>query len=311
MALAEREEGEPLRLLFAGGIAAVLHVVLFIVPLLSATLTPKAESAPISVDFDADAIQTESAPAAALTAPVPAVQPATAPLAAAAAPAASDYAVPTPKSTAQAASAVPAGQSFRETGSRTGASSGDARTSAPEGQFPNLPASVSPQAESQSTSAPAAPVSGKGVTVSEQGKQTSAGSLDLGSLDKALAGAKQGTKSGTAQGPAGQTARTGSLDNLKIQWDKPEAAKSRKNITKLEYALPAWVASSGLTFKLTVSFTVSPEGVVSAPKIEKSSGYGDIDAAIQEAFRKWRFNEDRTSGPIRGLVPIEIRLTTK
>jgi TonB family protein len=46
---------------------------------------------------------------------------------------------------------------------------------------------------------------------------------------------------------------------------------------------------------------------VSQPRLEKSSGYSDVDAAVVEAVRLWRFSADQSAGPIRGQVPYEIR----
>jgi TonB family protein len=60
------------------------------------------------------------------------------------------------------------------------------------------------------------------------------------------------------------------------------------------------VAKQGFTLRVTISFILSPEGVVSSANIERSSGYGDVDAAVLEAVRFWRFTADDAAAPLRG-----------
>jgi len=297
---------ESRRLLAAGLAAVVLHAALIGIPLIQSMNPRQSDAGPIIVDFEAEAIQTQSSPLIAQAASVQ-PEPAATLRAAPVSQADSDFTIPAPKSSPQAA-AVPAGQSFRETGSRAGASSARSPTTAPSGPSPNLPATVSAQAQSSSSGAASAPPArGEGVLVSGQTNQSAGGSLDLGALDKALAGAKTGAQTTGQTGSKPQAAITGKIGDPKIIWDKPEAAKNRKPNFALSPKLPAWVATSGLTFKLTVSFTVSPEGVVSLAKINTSTGYADVDAAILEALWKWRFNSDSASGPIKGVAPIVIQ----
>jgi TonB family protein len=62
------------------------------------------------------------------------------------------------------------------------------------------------------------------------------------------------------------------------------------------------VAKQGLTLRVTVSFVVTPEGVVASgsEKIERSSGYGDVDAAVKNAVGFWRFTADDSAASLRG-----------
>ncbi len=297
---------ESRRLLAAGVAAVVLHAALIGIPLIQTMNPRRSDSGPIIVDFEAEAIQTQSAP---LISQAVAVQPEPASTlrAAPASQADSDFTIPTPKSPPQAA-AAPAGQSFRETGDRTGASSSTAAASAPAGPSPNLSANVSSQAQGSSPGAASAPPArGEGVLVSGKTNQSAGGSLDLGALDKALAGAKTGAQSTGQTGSKSQAAATGKIGDPKITWDKPEAAKNRKLISRPDPILPTWVATFGLPLKLTVSFTVSPEGVVSVPKTVKTCGYADVDTAIEEAIRKWLFSADKASNSIRGEASIVIQ----
>ena len=306
MTIRDTDWRESRRLPAAGLAAIVLHAALIGFPLIQKMNPRQSDAGPIIVDFEAEAIQTQSAPSIAQTVPVQ-PEPSSTLSAAPASQADPGFTIPAPKSSPQAA-AAPAGQTFRETGNRAGASSSTAPATAQAGPSPNLPANVSPQAQGSSSGAASAPPArGEGVLVSGQTNQNAGGSLDLGALDKALAGAKTGAQSTGQTGSKPQAAATGKIGDPKIIWDKPEAAKNRKPNFALNPKLPTWVAASGLTFKLTVSFTVSPEGVVSLAKINTSTGYADVDAAILEALWKWRFNADSESGAIRGVAPIVIQ----
>jgi TonB family protein len=63
-----------------------------------------------------------------------------------------------------------------------------------------------------------------------------------------------------------------------------------------------------LTLRVVVSFSVSPDGITSQPRIEKSSGYNDVDAAVVEAVRRWKFSADPGAAPIRGRRDYEFRV---
>jgi TonB family protein len=49
-----------------------------------------------------------------------------------------------------------------------------------------------------------------------------------------------------------------------------------------------------------VSFTLEPEGVVSAVSVTRSSGYADVDSAVSDAIRRWRFTPANGGGPVKG-----------
>lgn len=304
MTIRETDGSDSRRLLAAVCAAVILHAALIAIPLLRSINAVPTGSAPIVVDFEAEAIQTQSVPATSQTV---SVQPETV-SAARAVPAArseSDFTIPTPKSSPQQQAAASTGQSFRESGNQTGASA----TTVPAGPAPNIPAAVGTPAQGSSSGAAssAPPARGEGVLVADRTKQPAGGSLDLGALDKALAGTKTGGQGSGQQGAKPQTAQTLRIGEPQIKWEKPDAALNRKPLYKLDPKLPEWVAASGLTFRLTISFTVSSDGIVSVPKIEITSGYADVDAAILEAFRRWRFNADSSSNPIKGVAPILIQ----
>ncbi len=210
----------------------------------------------------------------------------------------------------------PVGPAFREVGGSAGKSAGATAAAASAGAAaPAVAPITSDSGGVVSGGASAAPARGVGVAV--QGRTTQGGKLDLGSLDTALAGAgggtgaagtlprggggksAAGTSSGTASGAGGQ-------GGYSITWDRP-AGRERRLMHASKPILPAWVEKQGLTLRVVVSFSVSPEGVVSQPRVDKSSGYSEVDTAVAEAVRQWRFSADQSAPTIRGQVPYEIR----
>jgi TonB family protein len=61
-----------------------------------------------------------------------------------------------------------------------------------------------------------------------------------------------------------------------------------------------------LTLFATVSFSLAPEGIVSSVRVERSSGYSDVDAAVTEAIRRWRFSAAKGARVLKGKVPYTI-----
>jgi protein TonB len=92
-----------------------------------------------------------------------------------------------------------------------------------------------------------------------------------------------------------------------VVWDEPDAAKGRDLLSAPRPTLPQWVADQGLTLSVTVSFAVAPDGVVAQARIARSSGYSDVDAAVLEAVRRWRFRAAETTQTVRGTIAYTIR----
>jgi TonB family protein len=67
------------------------------------------------------------------------------------------------------------------------------------------------------------------------------------------------------------------------------------------------VADQGLALSVAVSFAVAPDGVVAQARVTRSSGYSDVDAAVLEAVRRWRFRAAETKRTVRGSIPYTIR----
>jgi len=314
----QRQEGSGSRIGVAILAAFLLHVVGIGVPLL--LLPPKADSGLLVVDLAAAEVTPAPPP------PSPAVAPPAASAAPAGRPAAAavpsptpgsasagDFIIPTPRAPSQMQPA-PSGQSFREEGGRVAAS---ATTAVPQGPQPDFatPSRAAANGAASVDTGTKPPSGAKGVLVTgAQSAGGAAGSLDLGSLDKALVGARQGQGAGSG-GTAGSgsgvgtssVTSSGSGTGPGIRWDNPDQLGSRKLISAPLPKLPSWVSSQGITLTVVVSFMVSPEGVVWWPTLEKSCGYGDVDAAVLEAVRLWRFTADSTAPSVRGVVPYEIR----
>ncbi len=70
--------------------------------------------------------------------------------------------------------------------------------------------------------------------------------------------------------------------------------------------IPAWVAKQGLSLSVTVSFTLSADGLLSAVSVKKTSGYSDVDAAVVDAILRWRFTTAAGSASIKGEIPFKI-----
>jgi TonB family protein len=67
------------------------------------------------------------------------------------------------------------------------------------------------------------------------------------------------------------------------------------------------VSAQGLSLSVTVSFTLLPDGVIGGVSLQQSSGYADVDAAVIDAIRRWRFTPAEGAPPARGLIPYVIR----
>ncbi len=297
------------KLSIAFAAAVALHAALLI-PMFAANTLQMISSGPMVVDLQAEDIDTgTSAAAVAPAAPEPAAAAAVAvapaaPAAPAAAPArtassgASDFVIPTPKTAvdpgAAPASAAP---SFRTSGGQTG-------VTAPLGS-----PDVQPKPSNMTSGSASATAPTKGSATTVQGPQGSAsGSLDYGSLDQSLkgsspAGSTAGTAKAASAGTPGPSATGGSSG---IQWSRPSV--NREPLFELNPKIPAWVGQQGLGLKVTVSFTVLPDGTVTSPKVEKTSGYADVNAAVLEALRSWRFKEDPTSPAVTGVLTYVIRV---
>jgi TonB family protein len=247
------------------------------------------------------------------------------------------FVIPTPRAQpAEQRAASAGGPSFREAGGRTGAAKpipsvpGPAEAPAVppvQQEMPRSTVAAGKGSGSASTTggASAAQRSGTGVLVPGS-SQPAAGPLDLGALDKALAGGAAAKPGARASGGAGKGGTSGSGGtgtggtgtgtggsgaagagtgdgNFGVQWGSPDAGKGRALVLSVSPKIPAWVSEQGLTLSVKVGFTVSADGVISAVRVERSSGYADVDASVVQAIGMSLFNSSPGAAPAKGTIP--------
>jgi len=71
--------------------------------------------------------------------------------------------------------------------------------------------------------------------------------------------------------------------------------------------IPPWVKKEGLNLEVVVSFAVTPEGHISSFKVERSSGYPDVDASVLDTVRKLKFNPVSGDRTVRGRINYVIK----
>ncbi len=222
------------------------------------------------------------------------------------------FVIPTPRQNAQAA--MPSGPAFRVEGPSTAQSASAPQATSPV-QEPVFPHVSNPQQGTAPASAGGGTETGapaKGVLVQGGAQAPVQGSLNLGSLNFSNAqgsGAEPGVQSGGGGGGGGGGAGVspGGGGQGNIHWDQPEAAKARKLLSSPQPQIPAWVSKQGLSLTVLVVFTLTPDGFLRDVNLEASSGYPEVDAAVMEAVRLWRFSPAPSSGNIHGMIPYVIR----
>ncbi len=114
----------------------------------------------------------------------------------------------------------------------------------------------------------------------------------------------KGTTSSSGSAPAGLSG-TGVEAGVPIQWEKQSEARQPLYMPKP--SIPEWVGKEGLKLVVVISFKLLPGGVISTVHVEKSSGYSDVDAAITEALRRWKFQAVRGSRVVKGRITYVIK----
>ena len=67
--------------------------------------------------------------------------------------------------------------------------------------------------------------------------------------------------------------------------------------------IPKWVSEAGLRLSLEISFVLTPQGVLHSVQKVKSSGYSDVDSAVLDAVRRWKFRPAPAgAGTVQGIV---------
>ena len=85
-----------------------------------------------------------------------------------------------------------------------------------------------------------------------------------------------------------------------IEW---EDNQNRNPLITYDPEIPDWVSREGKRLRVEVSFLLTPDGLLTAIRIEKSSGYTDVDSSVVASLRKWKFPS------IAGTVSVSGRIT--
>jgi TonB family protein len=132
-------------------------------------------------------------------------------------------------------------------------------------------------------------------------------------VDRALASGAGGAQAGSpgaqavAPGAASSAAQAGagqgetSREGISLVFENPALGRE-PTYTPLP-VIPGWVSDAGLRLTIGISFSLTPQGVLQMVKIDKSSGYSDVDWAVLVAVRRWKFRPAPAgAGSIQGTV---------
>jgi TonB family protein len=114
----------------------------------------------------------------------------------------------------------------------------------------------------------------------------------LADLDRALTESKvttppgaekdDGQKAGDAEGETTGDDGSGTTIKWEDNQDRPPLYRAKPDI-------PDWVSREGLHLTVVISFVLNPDGILTGFKVKKSSGYPEVDAAVVDALRRWKF----------------------
>ncbi|OHD73033.1 MAG: hypothetical protein A2V99_06975 [Spirochaetes bacterium RBG_16_67_19] len=196
----------------------------------------------------------------------------------------------------------PSGSPFRMEGSP--AQAGQPR---PAGQGFQVP-SPEPPLPPAGTQAQGPPL--RAVAPGSGGQAAPAAPLEA--LDRALASgsaarAGGGTGAGPAAGGASGGAQSGagqgavSREGISIVFDDPTLGREPTSTPPPK--IPNWVSEAGLRLTQEISFVLTPQGLLHSVRTVKSSGYSDVDSAVLDAVRGWKFKPAPASaGNVQGTV---------
>jgi len=113
------------------------------------------------------------------------------------------------------------------------------------------------------------------------------------------AGAAAGGAPGGAQSGAGQGAV--SQEGISIVFDDP--TRGREPTSTPPPKIPKWVSEAGLRLTQEISFVLTPQGLLHSVRTIQSSGHSDVDSAVLDAVRGWKFKPAPAStGNVPGTV---------
>jgi TonB family protein len=240
------------------------------------------------------------------------------------------FTIPTPRGRpAESSASAPTGPSFQTSGSRTGV----AESLPPVQREPQPAVTVGQQGKTTGSSSGSGSTqrSGQGVLVTGS-KGKTGDSLDLSQVDKAMAnrgsgsggtaaagsggaatsgsggaaagsgGSGSGSGSGGSSSGSGRGKGAGGTGPGNYRLELPGSGKGRTVVSSVKPVVPAWVNQQGLTMTIVVTFTLQPDGLISAASPTRSTGYADVDAKVVEAIRRWRFTQASGGGSVQGVI---------
>jgi TonB family protein len=170
---------------------------------------------------------------------------------------------------------------------------------------PTLPASGAPGAGAVSPQGPRTEAATPLRAVAP-GSGSQAPSVPLEAVDRALASAGSGPAGQRAGAPAGGGAAgapgaqagtgKGELAREGISIILPEAARGREPTYMPRPVIPKWVSNAGLTLTVEIAFVLTPQGLLHSVRTLKSSGHSDVDSAVLDAVRRWKFQSGGQKG---------------
>ena len=317
--MADSERGDSRRLLAAFLAAVLLHIVFFAV-LAIVHLAENPSPIPVSVELAPGALGGLGLSASASASPQPMgqAQPGRSQAQPSRSAGGQGFVIPKPRQGSSAEAYQPTGPAFREEGNQAAQPSSAQRATSPV-QEPVFPAAKTSEQGTGAASGGGGTRGGapaRGVLVQGGGNAPAQGSLNLNSFNTSPA-AVQGAGSppageggGEGGGGGGGNSIAGSgggQGSYRFQWEQPAAGQARKLLAAPQPKIPLWVSKEGLSLTVLISFTLTADGVVNDVNVEGSSGYNEVDAAVSEAVRHWRFSPDPSARSIHGLIPYAIR----
>ncbi len=194
---------------------------------------------------------------------------------------------------ASASSAAPAASPFRMEGAP--AQAGRPQPSGRGFQVPSTqptlpPSGATAQGPPLRAVAPGAGAQAPAVPLEEVDRALASGAArpGAGAAAPAAAGAPAGAAGSASPGAlSGAGQGDSSRGGISIVFDNP--ALGREPTYTPAPVVPKWVSEAGLRLTLEISFVLTPQGVLHSVQKVKSSGYSDVDTAVLDAVRRWKF----------------------
>ncbi|MDC7225247.1 MAG: TonB family protein [Spirochaetales bacterium] len=103
---------------------------------------------------------------------------------------------------------------------------------------------------------------------------------------------------------------SGNIEGSSHQLSFEDQSLSRTPMNELTPEIPEDVQKAGISeYEIVISFYIDPDGITSSPQIDKPSGNSNLDAALIRAVRAWVFRESSTVGKkVRATLTYVIKL---